>query len=199
MRFLALLLLLPLAWVAPVTQADEFEIHINAGGSQITLPDGTTFLADGPYSSEQGYGYEGPNYEHSTWHPIGGCIDERLYHVLVLNHVDIYELVLGDYAIDWRFHVQVTDGQIRIEHIHFAGAMLHGVSVLSRDPDSEAPATPLLTEIPGGFEQVIINWENGAEEDLAGYEVSRQPAFGDGENPRFGEEPNTSTTMSSRD
>jgi hypothetical protein len=82
MRFLALLLLLPLAWVAPVTQADEFEIHINAGGSQITLPDGTTFLADGPYSSEQGYGYEGPNYEHSTWHPIGGCIDERLYQTM---------------------------------------------------------------------------------------------------------------------
>lgn len=223
---IALLLLSP----SPA-RSDEFELRVNAGGSQLTLPDGTYFASDGPYSPQQGYGWH-QGWDHDTWHAIGGCPDDRLYRymhhapdiyqvdcpngsyavtlhlcdvwshgvgernaawrindVLLLNQVDLYSLVERDYAIDFCFPVEVTAGAVLIEDRNFDGAMLYGVSVVAHEPDSQAPAAPLLTEILSGYEQVILNWEDNDETDLAGYEITRQGGAGLRE-MLLGEEPN---------
>lgn len=211
------MLVLPIAVLISVSPwAHGYEIHINVGGEEIELPDGTIFLADRPYTPEHGYGFEGGARWH-TWHAIGGCPDERLYqdirhncltyhidppndsYVLtfhfcdpishgidqgtmgwkingswVLSDLDLYARVGRTYAIDYRFPVTVTAGEILLDDIPNPNAELCGLSLISHSPDSDPPSAPVLTEILNGFEEVIINWEDNPEEDVAGYRVYRQ-------------------------
>jgi len=193
-----------------------FEIRINCGGPQVTLSDGSVWLADGQYTPELGYGYDhGVAIE--SWQAVGGCIDDRIYrtnrsncgiyHVdvpndtyvvtlhfadlighgvnqyqttwkinntTVLTRLDIYAKVGRVYALDYRFPVQVTNGTILIDDVIFPRSQLAAVSVVSHAPDQQSPAPPVFTEIIGGFLNVILNWEDNQEEDLAGYYVYRK-------------------------
>jgi len=194
----------------------DFELHINSGGSPLTLTDGTEYVGDGPYSVEQGYGWLLAG-DYINWRTVGGCIDPRLYksfhsatgnyridvpngdYLLTLNFceawshradnytmdwwsegnllledLDVYAHVEKDYALDYRFAVTVNDGQLYLDDVPHPHTQICGISVLDHEPDAIAPAPPVLTEILGGYEQIILNWEDNEEEDVAGYRVYRR-------------------------
>ncbi len=196
--------------------APAYEIYINVGGPAHVMPDGRIFLADGPYSPEQGYGWNLDG-DYTSWHPIGGCVDDAihtsfhsspgLYRIdvpsgeyavtlhfsenwghsadlhrmdwviegdLVLDDLDVYAQVERDYALDYRFPVTVTDGQILLDDTPLDHTQIGAISVVSHVPDSEPPAAPVLTEILNGLGEVILNWEDNQEPDLAGYRIYRR-------------------------
>ncbi len=97
---------------------------------------------------------------------------------LVLNHLDVYAEVGRDYAVDYRFAVTVTNGQVLLDDIPQPRTQLAALSLVPHAPDSEPPAVPQLTEILPGFGEVILNWQPNAEQDLRGYEVHRRPLSG---------------------
>ncbi len=196
--------------------AAALEIRINCGGPQVTLSDGTVWLADARYTPEVGYGYNG-GVAIDTWQAVGGCPDDRIYrtnrsncgiyHVdvpngtyivtmyfadlighgvgqyrttwkinntTVLNQLDIYAKVGRCYALAYRFPVTVTTGAILLDDVIYPRSQLSAVSVVSHEQDQVAPAAPVFTEIVGGFLNVILNWEDNLEPDLAGYYVYRR-------------------------
>lgn len=193
-----------------------YEIHINVGGPEHVMPDGRIFLADGPYSPEQGYGWnlEG---DYVNWRAVGGCLDDAIYKhfhsspglyridvpngvyavtlhfsenwghsanlhrmdwaiegALVLDDLDVYAQVESDYALDYRFPVSVADGQIVLDDSPLPHTQLGAISVVGHPPDATPPSPPVLTEILNGLGEVILNWEDHEEPDLAGYRVYRR-------------------------
>lgn len=94
--------------------------------------------------------------------------------VTVVDFLDIYELVGGDYAVDLCYAVHVTGGQILLDDIVRPRSQLGGLSIVSHAPDATPPAAPVLVEVLSGLDQVIVDWEPNAEEDLSGYRVYRQ-------------------------
>jgi hypothetical protein len=204
------------AGLGAVPAAEGFEFYVNAGGPEHVLPDGRVFVADGPYSSGQGYGWNLDG-DYFSWHAIGGCLDDLIYKhfhsspgryridvpngnyavtlhlcegwghstdlhkmdwtiegLLVLDDLDVYAQVERDYALDYRFAVTVSDGQILLDDTPLPHTQFSAISVVSHDPDLTAPAPPLLTEVLNGFGEIILNWEDNQEPDLAGYPVYRR-------------------------
>ncbi len=101
-------LLLVLILSAP---ARGFEIHINCGGPQVYLNDGSLWVADRLYTPESGYGYQAGS-EMDTWQAVGGCPDDVIYQDTHLN--------CGTYRVD------VPNGWYLVT-LHFADLLSHGV------------------------------------------------------------------------
>jgi hypothetical protein len=93
---------------------------------------------------------------------------------MIADFLDLYAMVGGDYAVDYRCAVAVTGGQIVIDDLPRPRSQLGAISLVSHAPDAVAPAPPVLTEILDGLDQVILDWEPGTEPDLMGYRVYRQ-------------------------
>jgi hypothetical protein len=137
------------------------DAHHNCGTYRLDVPDGqyvltlhlVDFLSHGVGQYKMGWMVNG---------------------IVIADFLDLYAMVGGDYAVDYRCAVTATGGQIVIDDLTRPRSQLAAISLQSHSPDAVAPATPVLTEILGGFDQVILDWEPGAEPDLMGYRVYRQ-------------------------
>lgn len=106
----------------------------------------------------------------NDWTVSWYCNGVRIY-----DHLDIYAEVGREYAVAFRFPVEVTSGAIFLDEVrHDDRSELAALEVVSHDPDGIAPAAPVFSAIHAGFDQVWMNWEDNAEEDLRGYSVYRQ-------------------------
>jgi CotH kinase protein/Lamin Tail Domain/Malectin domain len=107
----------------------------------------------------------------------------------LLTDLDLVEQVDRDYALDYRFLVTAESGMLLLEVTDHTGcAKLSGLSLLSAPAsDLTPPATPVLIEALPGYGEVLINWENTLDDDLAGYILNRQPVAGGPIENRLGE------------
>ncbi|MBU1701651.1 MAG: CotH kinase family protein [Candidatus Eisenbacteria bacterium] len=97
----------------------------------------------------------------------------------VIDSVDIFAEVGRDFAIDYQFHMTVTDGQLNVYGGSYAAAViLSGIAVVSRQPDSQPPATPGDFQILDSYREINLNWDPPADDDLAGYRIYRATAPG---------------------
>lgn len=97
----------------------------------------------------------------------------------VLDGLDIYARVQHDYALGIRVPVWVQDSQLNVT---FAGQIgdpvLSAIRVIGRSPDISAPAVPSPPDAVGSYRQIVLNWRDGLEVDLAGYHVCRATGSG---------------------
>ncbi len=142
-------------------------MHILFNGSyRINAPDGTYLLTIGLADL----------YSNGVGQRPGSIM---LGDQILLDNIDVYAMVGRDYAITYRFLVTAEEGRVLLDTISPRGVQICTVSLQSAPAvDSVSPSEPELTEILGGFEQTILNWEDNTEEDLAGYLVFRQPSAG---------------------
>ncbi len=111
------------------------------------------------------------NHKHST----GECqFDVRIEGQAALSNIDLYALVWRTYAIDFTLRATVADGVLNVQfQPDFGFAAISAISVVSRAPDLIAPAPPAGLVAADNYEAVALDWANGPEDDLAGYQVER--------------------------
>jgi len=92
----------------------------------------------------------------------------------VLEDFDIFDEVERNYAIDYQFATVVKDGQLNITAKATKGeTLLSGIYVFSRAPDTVAPSKPRKFSAMDGYKQVILDWLDNPEDDIAHYNVYR--------------------------
>ncbi len=92
----------------------------------------------------------------------------------VLKNFDIFDGVERNYAIDYQFATVVTDGQLNVTARATKGeTLLSAIYVFSRAQDTVSPRKPQKFSAMGGYKQVILDWFDNPEDDIANYNVYR--------------------------
>jgi hypothetical protein len=99
---------------------------------------------------------------------------------MVLDDFDIYALVGDHYAIDYTYHVDVTDGQLNITATLVTELIqLNAIEVWDAVPDTVGPPVPTGFTIWPSYGRIMFDWDDDYdEEDLAGYHLERSLAAG---------------------
>ncbi len=149
-------------------------VRISATGYQFDVPSGSYLVTLGMTD----------NYEHST---DENRFDIKLEGVTEFPALDIYERTGRTYAFDLKAEVFVSDGTLAVDFLPLWGdAKIAAIGVVSRDPDVVAPATPTGVQAFDSYGSVMIEWDSGTEDDLAGYQLERSSAAGGPFSPIMG-------------
>ncbi len=90
----------------------------------------------------------------------------------VIRSLDIYEQVQHDYALDYRFPAKVLDRSLDITFVGtIEEPVLSGIWISAREPDVTAPPVPTSLEAIGGYDEIILDWADLADDDVQGYRV----------------------------
>lgn len=92
----------------------------------------------------------------------------------LVEDLDVYAHVGRYSALDRRFAVAVTDGELNVVAVPVAGEPhLAALELEPRDRDSTAPDIPSGLTVTSNYGGVLLDWVDSAEDDLAGYHVYR--------------------------
>jgi len=99
--------------------------------------------------------------------------------VTLVRELDIFSLVEKDYAVSFRFPVNVVDDQLQVEFAASIG--LPVISAIGVEPsamDALPPAPPSGFEARGSYHRDLLLWNGDMSPDLAGYRVWRASSPG---------------------
>ena len=92
----------------------------------------------------------------------------------VLDDFDIWAQVGRYYALNRRFAVTVTDGELNVAAIPLQGeTRLSALELTPREPDSASPTIPTGLAATSSYHAILLDWTDNNEDDLAGYHVYR--------------------------
>jgi spore coat protein CotH len=121
--------------------------------------------------------------------PYVTAFDVAIEGQTVLDDFRILDHVGGNYALTRRFASTVRDGELNVSSKRIVGdPRLAAITVESRPPDKDAPASPAGLTATSSYGAVMLDWADNAEDDLDGYHVYRATAP-DGPYERVTQEP----------
>ncbi len=92
----------------------------------------------------------------------------------LLDDLDVYAEAGRYYAMDARFAITVTDGDLNLLALPSAGqTALAALELVAREPDAAPPAIPAGLSATPSYEAVLLDWASDSDDDLAGYHVYR--------------------------
>ena len=92
----------------------------------------------------------------------------------VLDDFDVCARVGRHYALNVRLAVAVADGVLNVTAVPVIGeARLSALELVAREPDSDAPATPMGLAATSSYRAILLDWVDNREDDVAGYHVYR--------------------------
>ena len=97
----------------------------------------------------------------------------------VIVDLDLHALAQHDYAVRYRFAVEVLDRQLNLRlSVGTGETIVNAIWVTRRAPDNQPPVTPAQLKVVGGYGEVLLRWPASQEDDIAGYHVYRSPTAG---------------------
>jgi hypothetical protein len=110
-------------------------------------------------------------FKHSTGE---NQFDVQIEGATTASNIDLYALVGGDYAVDFRAATTVSDGVLNVVmDPDFGFASLAAISVVSRASDTTPPDAPTGVTAAANYQGVALDWPDGPEDDILGYQVER--------------------------
>ncbi len=97
----------------------------------------------------------------------------------VIVDLDLHALAQHDYAVRYRFAVEVRDRQLNLRLSPLTGqTLVNAIWITRRAPDDQPPVVPSQVKIVGGYSEALLRWHAGPEDDIGGYHVYRSPTAG---------------------
>ena len=92
----------------------------------------------------------------------------------VLDELNNFAEVGGNYALVRRFAVTVTDGELNVTSTPvFGESRLAAIEVAERSREPVAPAIPADLTAIGSYNAVLLDWADNPDDDLGGYHIYR--------------------------
>ncbi len=93
---------------------------------------------------------------------------------VIATDLDLWRLVEKDHALDIRVALGVTDGELLVSFdASVDEPLIAAIDVVSRAPDSEAPAPPAGLTALGSYGRVLLSWAPPPDDDVARYRLYR--------------------------
>ena len=106
--------------------------------------------------------------------PLFAILDVAIEDQTVLDDLNVFAEVGGNYALIRRFAVTVTDGELNVLSTPVVGEPgLAAIEVQARSGDATAPAAPVDLTAMGSYNGTSLDWADSPEKDLDGYYVYR--------------------------
>ena len=97
----------------------------------------------------------------------------------VADHFDVFALTGRADALDRRFAVKISDGELTIAAVPVAGkSHLAALELVQRARDTAAPSVPAGLSATPSYGAVLLDWADSPEDDVAGYHIYRASAAG---------------------
>ncbi len=97
----------------------------------------------------------------------------------VADSLDLFATAGRGYALRWRTHVEVQDGQLNVTPTtHVGEPRFCAIEVASRNPDQHPPAAPQNPSALGSYGSALLVWDMGQGADVAGYRIYRAQGAG---------------------
>ena len=106
--------------------------------------------------------------------PLYTILNVAIEDQTVLDGLNVFAEVGGNYALIRRFAVTVADGDLNVLSTPVVGEPgLAAIEVQVRSPDAVAPAAPVDLTAMESYNEVLLDWADSPDSDLDGYHVYR--------------------------